>query len=195
MRRKFLVWEYIKATLKFSFAIWERQEARAVLVGAFISALLAFVSLHGIEVAFNYTFERYYFPILVFLWFVVIVLVVTPYRMWENSQTEIAALRNTLQPLKNADPEKFNGDAYFVFEIEFLWYGLEPPSLHEFRRFATREMDRLWDAIHMAINDKEISAEQRQLGRLVQIEELHRWAQERGMKSKFLFGDEETTDV
>lgn len=93
---------YIKANARCSFTIWEKHEAAAVLMGAGIAAVLAVLTLHGFEIVFNTKVEQYYFPVFVFLWFVAIVLLVTPYRMWRESYEIISEYQKRMRPILGA---------------------------------------------------------------------------------------------
>jgi hypothetical protein len=71
--------------------VWEGAERVSVLLGFLIAALLAALSLYGISVVLEPTFYQK-IAVALGLWFVFLMLVVTPYRLWREQAVKIETL-------------------------------------------------------------------------------------------------------
>lgn len=90
--------------------------------------------------------------------------------------------------------EASDKDQFLVYEVAFLWYGIVPPPAQAHESAMTPEVAKLKQLLHTAIDLEKLSAETaRSAGggysRIVQREELQRFAEEIGSFPKFLFPD------
>lgn len=86
------VWEYAKQNLHRSFLSWERRERVRVLLGFAIAAMVAALPVWGLKAAINPSSNELA-AIGFVAWFLALVLVVTPYRMWKEQRQELVKLR------------------------------------------------------------------------------------------------------
>jgi hypothetical protein len=86
-----MLWEYIKANLRHSFALWEVGERVSVLLGLLIAAAIAALPLIGISFVLDIDRARLG-GLGLALWFVALMLVVTPFRLWREQNAKIATL-------------------------------------------------------------------------------------------------------
>lgn len=91
------LWQYIKRNAQTSFAIWERGEAAAVLIGAALAAVLALLSIYGLQIIFEFDIGAVFAGLLV-AWFAFIVLIITPYRIWKDDKRRITELEEKIAP-------------------------------------------------------------------------------------------------
>jgi len=84
--------------LRRSFGLWERHEAMSVLLGLLISALLAALSALGIYKAISgFTFLSY-LGLGLLSWFLWLVLVITPVKMWRSERERADNLEESKKP-------------------------------------------------------------------------------------------------
>ena len=91
-------------------------------------------------------------------------------------------------------PEAASKDQFYVYEAAFLWYGTEPPPIRDHHDAMTPEIARMKFLLHKAIELGKLDALHFNVppngyARLVERNELRRFAQEAGMFPKFLFPD------
>lgn len=104
-----------------------------------------------------------------------------PIRMEKNSPDE-----------PDQAPEAASKDQFYVYEAAFLWYGTEPPPIRDHHDAMTPEIARMKFLLHKAIELGKLDALHFNVppngyARLVERNELRRFALETGMSPKFLF--------
>lgn len=119
-----------------------------------------------------------------------------PYR--EIEQTDGATPSDVAHDLVRdgeVDFEKASTKQQFlVYEIAFLWYERSPPPVEEHESAMTPEIAQMKRLLHLSIDLGKLKAEHIQgesggYARIVQREELRRFAEEAGFLPKFLFPD------
>lgn len=97
---------------------------------------------------------------------------------------------------EDAFAEASGKDQFLVYEVAFLWFGITPPPVETHESAMTPEIAQMKSLLHTAIDLGKLSALHFQgpaggYARLVQREELQRFAQEVGIFPQFLFPDRE----
>jgi hypothetical protein len=87
-----MVWKYICTNLQHSFGVWEKGERVSVLLGLLVAAAIAALPLIGISATTSIDLNTQ-LGLGFALWFAVLVLVVTPYRLWREQSDEIERLK------------------------------------------------------------------------------------------------------
>jgi hypothetical protein len=87
---------YIAENLRLSFAAWGIGQRMASLGGVLIALVLALLAIKGIEATFTPSAINGV-AVTLGAWFLFLVLVVTPYRMWLAQRRQIAAMTAEIQ--------------------------------------------------------------------------------------------------
>ncbi len=95
--------KYLIEDLRRSFGLWEKHEAMSILLGLFFSAVLAALSAFGIyRLSEGFTLVSYIgFGLLA--WFLWLLLVVTPMRMWKENTDTISRLTTRRLVVEDAE--------------------------------------------------------------------------------------------
>lgn len=108
------VWEYAKAVVRHSFFSWERGERVANLINISIGAALGLLSYLGVKAATDLS-PAFQFTIGLAVWFLTLVLLITPYRLWRDQALEIDRL--TVRNRKQADLDEISDYRQKVVEL------------------------------------------------------------------------------
>lgn len=86
-----LLWQYIRENLGASLAIWRQGEGMSVLVGALIALVFAALGFWGFDVQWQPNAATWWVQLLG-AWFLMLVVLVTPFRMWKAQHLRIEQL-------------------------------------------------------------------------------------------------------
>ena len=89
-----MVWEYVCTNLRHSFGVWKKGESVSVLLGILVAAVIAALPLIGLSFLADIDWSQRV-GLGLALWFGVLVLVVTPYRLWKEQREEIEGLKTS----------------------------------------------------------------------------------------------------
>lgn len=105
---------YLPENLRRSFGLWERHEAMSILIGLLISGLLATLSALGIYIAIPSFTLLSYLGLGLLSWFLWLVLVVTPVKMWRSERERADNLEENMKPcLEIMESPTRQGDGAF----------------------------------------------------------------------------------
>lgn len=114
---------YARRVFRSGFAIWDQHVGLTVLISAAISGLIALLSAYALRVTFGFDTVVFYAAFIV-LWFVFVVLVITPFRIWREDAARIEALEEMAIPkikvidvLETTEPHQSYGKSIRTFYL------------------------------------------------------------------------------
>jgi hypothetical protein len=91
------IWQYIKTNLRVSFTAWEKGERMSIVLGALIALAFAAFALWGFQISWD-SWAVNSWVALLGAWFLCLVLIVTPYRLWAEQKKRIDEFETSLVP-------------------------------------------------------------------------------------------------
>lgn len=153
-------WEYIRAVFRNSFLSWEKGERVANLIIFLVTALVGLLSALGIKAAIDIT-PAGQIAIGASVWFFTLVLLVTPFRIWQEQRErlakldqvkrngklldDISSLRKNVAELRIAMQQDVNGTIKSVEEWEKDFKKLESKITAKIKRFASPAEARIYN--------------------------------------------------
>jgi hypothetical protein len=89
--------QYLRADFSSSIAFWHKGEAMSVLVGALAAFVITVVGIFGFQIRFGFDTAQFW-TIAVAAYFLVLLLLVTPFRMWNEQRLRIDSFEREREP-------------------------------------------------------------------------------------------------
>ena len=116
--------KYVYEILKMSVDVWERSEIAGTLIAAVGALVVALLGAWGISIKLAFD-AGHYWQWALGLWFVVLFVFVTPFRLWHAEKTKLEAFEEAARPkveisdpIEITDPKGAHGKAFRTWRLK-----------------------------------------------------------------------------